>query len=136
MLWPEHGDDSHAGEVSRFFKGELKIPSAVLLAEDADGTIVGLAELSIRGYAEGCFSGRVGFLEGWFVLPESRKRGIGRALVAAAEEWALAQGCTEFASDTLVDNAVSAAAHLALGFQEVEVIRCFRKNLPTRASSG
>lgn len=37
------------------------------------------------------------------------------------------QGCTEFASDALVDNHVSAAAHRALGLQETVQIRCFRK---------
>jgi aminoglycoside 6'-N-acetyltransferase I len=49
--------------------------------------------------------------------------------VAAAEDWARGQGCTEFASDTLLDNDVSSAAHRALGFEEVECIRCFRKTL-------
>jgi aminoglycoside 6'-N-acetyltransferase I len=58
-----------------------------------------------------------------------RGRGIGRALVAAAEEWGRSQGCREFASDTQSDNAVSAAAHRALGFREVGQVRCFRKDL-------
>ena len=39
------------------------------------------------------------------------------------------QGCTEFASDALLDNKISEAAHLALGFEETEQIRCFKKNL-------
>jgi aminoglycoside 6'-N-acetyltransferase I len=38
-------------------------------------------------------------------------------------------GCSEFASDALAENTASAAAHRALGFEEVEVIRCFRKRL-------
>jgi len=131
-LWPEDVDDEHSVEVARFLKGDLKNPLAVLLAalEDAAGArIVGFAELNIRPYAEGCSTDRVGFLEGWFVAPSARRQGVGRALVAAAEEWARAQGCSEFASDTLVDNEVSAAAHQALGFEEVEIIRCFRKDL-------
>lgn len=36
---------------------------------------------------------------------------------------------TEFGSDALIDNATSAAAHRALGFNETEQIRCFRKDL-------
>jgi aminoglycoside 6'-N-acetyltransferase I len=88
-----------------------------------------LREISIRSYAEGCATDRVGFLEGWFVVPEHRRRGIGGALVRAAERWALAQGCREFASDALADNDESALAHRALGFTEVGMIRCFRKDL-------
>jgi aminoglycoside 6'-N-acetyltransferase I len=129
-LWPEEDDDDHPKEIARFLEGGSTIADvqAVLIAED-DGEILGFAELSIRPYAEGCQTDRVGFLEGWYVVPEARRRGVGRALVAAAEGWARAQGCTEFASDTLVDNDVSTTAHHALGFEEVEIIRCFRKDL-------
>jgi hypothetical protein len=35
----------------------------------------------------------------------------------------------EFASDAVADNAGAAAAHRALGFEEVVVVRCFRKAL-------
>jgi len=127
-LWPEEGEKSHPAEIARFLAGELKRLLAVLVAEEG-GKLLGFAELNIRPYADGCNTDRVGFLEGWYVVPEARRRGIGRALVAAAEDWARAQGCTEFASDTLADNNVSTAAHHALGFEEVEVIRCFRKDL-------
>jgi aminoglycoside 6'-N-acetyltransferase I len=54
---------------------------------------------------------------------------VGRELVAAAEAWAREQGCREFASDTQLENTVSAAAHLALGFEDAGIVRCFRKTL-------
>jgi aminoglycoside 6'-N-acetyltransferase I len=94
-----------------FFAGKLRMPLAVLLAVEDSGTPLGFAELSIRPYAEDCVTDRVAYLEGWYVVPEARGQGVGWALVAAAEQWALAQGCTEFGSDALIDNAVSAAAH-------------------------
>jgi aminoglycoside 6'-N-acetyltransferase I len=128
-LWPEHGDNDHAPEIQRFLAGELKMPLAVLLAEDDKGDVLGFVELSIRPYAEGCLTDRVAFLEGWYVIPEARRSGVGRALVAAAEEWAHAQGCTEFGSDAEADNTTSADAHRALGFEQVVIIRCFRKDL-------
>lgn len=133
-LWPEEEGDDHSVEVTCFLKGDLKNPLAVLVAarDDENGNnrrIVGLAELNIRPYAEGCSTDRVGFLEGWFVVPDARRQGVGRALLVAAEAWAREQGCTEFASDTLVDNDVSATAHQALGFEQVEIIRCFKKDL-------
>ncbi len=128
-LWPEGSAAEHREEIDRFFRGHAADPLAVLLAEDATGQAVGLAELSVRPHAEGCHTDRVAYLEGWFVVPDARGRGIGRALVAAAEEWGRSQACREFASDTQLDNAVSAAAHRALGFREVGLVRCFRKDL-------
>jgi len=107
----------------------LNEPLEVLIAAGANGEALGFAELSIRNYAEDCETNRVAYLEGWYVEPEARRRGIGRALVEAAEEWARRQGCTEFGSDALIDNDVSAAAHRALGFEETVEIRCFRKAL-------
>jgi aminoglycoside 6'-N-acetyltransferase I len=128
-LWPDELPADLATDVDSFFAGTCVQLEAVLVAEDAAHELIGFAELSRRLYAEGCITSPVGFLEGWYVVPEHRGRGVGRALVAAAEEWARGCGCTEFASDTTVDNTASAAAHQALGFEEVEIIRCFRKDL-------
>ena len=126
-LWPE-GQHDHPAEIQDFFDGQVREPLAVLVADDG-GALIGFAELSIRNIAEGCSSGRVAYLEGWYVEPSDRRRGIGRALVAGAEQWGRSQGCTEFGSDAEIENDASAAAHLKLGFEEVERIRCFRKPL-------
>ena len=128
-LWPEEDTLSLASEITQFFAGKLPLLHEVLLAVDERGRTLGFAELSIRTYAEGCITERIAYLEGWYVVPEHRRLGVGGKLVAAAEQWGRAQGCTEFGSDALLDNAVSAAAHRALGFEETAQIRCFRKLL-------
>jgi aminoglycoside 6'-N-acetyltransferase I len=128
-LWPDGSKAEHAAEIDQFFAGTTREPAAVLLAEDGADRLLGMAELSIRPCAEGCRTNRVAYLEGWYVVPEARRRGVGRALVAAAEQWARGQGCTEFASDTQLENETSAAAHVALGFAELGQVRCFRKVL-------
>ncbi len=128
-LWPQEDPEYHGDEIGKFFSGKLDMPLAVLLAVDDDGAAVGFVELSIRPYAEECKTNRVAYLEGWYVEPEYRRRGVGTALVAASEAWARSQGCTEFGSDALIDNDVSAAAHRALGFEETAQIRCFKKDL-------
>lgn len=126
-LWPEGSEAEHRAEVTRFFAGQLREPLQTLIARAGTGAPIGFVELSIRNYAEDCVTDRVAYLEGWYVIPESRRQGVGRALVLAAEDWARAQGCAEFASDALIENHVSAAAHAALGFIETVQIRCFRK---------
>ncbi len=128
-LWPEADPSYHGREIAEYFAGRVREPFAVLFALDPAGIPVGCIELSIRTYAEDCLTDHVGYLEGWYVVPEARRQGVGRALVRAAEQWARAQGCTEFASDALLDNDVSAAAHRALGFTETVQIRCFKKSL-------
>src|SRR5437667_9374995 len=110
-LWPEGSEAEHREDIDRFFAGDPREPLAVLLAEDGAGCPVGLAELSIRAYAEGCRSDRVAYLEGWFVVPKARGRGVGRALIAAAEEAGRSLGCRDFASDAQPDNQGDGAAH-------------------------
>ncbi|HEV7427492.1 MAG TPA: aminoglycoside 6'-N-acetyltransferase [Thermoanaerobaculia bacterium] len=126
-LWPSSLEE-HAGEIDRYFAGAVREPLAVFIAFDEHA--IGFIELSIRAYAEGCETDRVAFVEGWYVDPDARRTGVGTALIRGAEAWARSQGCTEIASDTEVDNVSSAAAHVALGFEEAAVLRCFRKSLP------
>ena len=127
-LWPEHPDD-HAKEIEEYFNGTLREPIEVLLAFDDTNKTIGFIELNIRPYAEGCYSGKVAYLEGWYVKPEARGRGVGSALVAAGEEWGCKQGCSEIASDAELTNDVSIALHKKLGYTEVERQVCFRKDL-------
>ena len=128
-LWPGGSAAEHAGEIENFFAGRARKPLAVLIAEDPAGNGLGFIELSIRPSAEECRTDHVGYVEGWFVVPAARRRGVGRRLVEAAEEWARAQGCVELASGSEAANTVSAAAHAAVGFDDVGLVRCYRKDL-------
>lgn len=128
-LWPDGSREEHAGVIAAFLRGDAREPQGVLVAENETGLLVGFAELSIRAYAENCSTDNVAYLEGWYVAADARRQGVGRALIAAAEDWGRAQGCTEFASDALPDNEVSIAAHLAAGFEDAGLVRCFRKDL-------
>lgn len=130
-LWPEELRAGIEASADEFLSGRPGLLEAVLVAEDESG-LIGFAELSRRAYAEGCSTSPVGFLEGWYVEPSRQRRGVGRALVVAAEEWALSLGCSEFASDTQYDNELGARAHERVGFEEVERLRCFRKRIGKR----
>src|SRR5690348_5680117 len=127
-LWPEADVDELRGEVAAYFIARRKplLLHRVFVAE-IDGRPVGMLELSLRAYADGCESSPVPFIEAWFVVSEARRRGVGAALVEAAQQWAMKRGYAEIASDALLDNAVSHRAHAALGFEEVERVVRFRK---------
>ncbi|HET6395407.1 MAG TPA: aminoglycoside 6'-N-acetyltransferase [Pseudoxanthomonas sp.] len=125
-LWPEAGADALAAEADAL----LAAPDAAAFVADAAGAVVGMAEASLRrDHVNGTESSPVGFLEAWYVAPGWRGRGVGRALLAAVEAWARARGCAELASDALLDNAASHAAHAACGFEETERVVYFRKRV-------
>ncbi len=129
-LWPEDSVAAHRAEIDEMLGGDSRFAEQEsILAEGPAQEIIGFAEVSVRPYAEGCTSPRVAYLEGWFVQEGQRGRGVGRALIEAAEAWGRAQGCSEFASDADPDNTVSLHAHGALGFQDMGLVRCFRKEL-------
>ncbi|MBI3788945.1 MAG: GNAT family N-acetyltransferase [Ignavibacteriales bacterium] len=127
-LWPSASGE-HASEIAKFFSGNHDITEEVLVACNESGELVGFVELSIRSHAEGCSSHRIAYLEGWFITPSARRKGIGKILVEAAEQWGRTQGCCELASDTEIENHTSIAAHQSLGFSEVTRSNCFRKTL-------
>jgi aminoglycoside 6'-N-acetyltransferase I len=102
---------------------------AAFVAERPEGRLGGFIEVGLRNYADGCDTSPVGYVEGWYVDPDLRQQGVGAALVRAGEEWARAQGCTEMASDCLLDNEVSLRAHQALGYEEAERLIHFRRAL-------
>lgn len=82
-----------------------------------------------RDYTEGVSNLPAGYLEAVFVKEKYRRKGFARELVAEAEEWARAKGCTEFASDCECSNEESIAFHKAAGFGEANRIVCFVKKL-------
>jgi aminoglycoside 6'-N-acetyltransferase I len=127
-LWPSPAS-AHSAAIDRFLAGTAREPLGVLIAFDDQGNALGMIELSIRAYAEGCTTDRVAFVEGWYVEPAARGTGVGAALIGAAETWARSQDCTELGSDAEVENLSSAAAHLAVGFAETGIVRCFKKSL-------
>ena len=125
-LWPDC-----APECTSEAESLLCGPSAgiVVLALDKQGEPIGFIEVSLRSVAESATISPVPFIEGWFVEETQRRQGIGRALVEAAEHWARARGFSEIASDTQLENTGSIAAHLRLGYREVERNVCFLKQI-------
>jgi len=108
-LWPDYTKQQQDLEMAEILANPATMP--VFVAEQPNGDLCGLLEVSLKNWAEGCTGNKIGYLEAWFVDPDWRRQGIGRQLVQAAEAWAMAQGCTEMASDTNSFYPLSPAAH-------------------------
>src|SRR5215831_19514514 len=112
-LWPEATASEHARDmVDALARGHF-----VRIAVDGDGAAAGFVEASKRvDYVNGTTRSPVAFLEGLYVEPAARRKGVARALVDAAAAWASAEGCRELASDSPLTNEPAHAVHRALGF--------------------
>jgi aminoglycoside 6'-N-acetyltransferase I len=126
-LWQGLTAETHEADMAEFRAHPTTQP--VFVVDRENGLLGGFLEAGTRSYAEGCETSPVGYIEGWYVDPELRQTGWGRALVMAAESWARSCGYREIASDCLLENVVSLKAHVALGYKETERLIHFRKSL-------
>lgn len=125
-LWPS---DTLAERVAQFDAALTGGRGGLLIAE-IDGEAVGFAECAVRtDYVEGTDGGPVGYLEGIYVREAHRRAGIARALLAEWEAWARGRGCRALASSCELENTQSLAFHLGAGFQEVNRLICFVKEM-------
>ncbi|MEO6564681.1 MAG: aminoglycoside 6'-N-acetyltransferase [Casimicrobiaceae bacterium] len=127
-LWPDSSASEHLSEMELFCTRPDRF--AQFIAYDESRQAIGMIEVALRSdYVNGTSSSPVAFLEGIYVIPAARGRGIARNLVACVEQWAVLAGCSELASDAQLDNGPSHAMHRALGFSETERVVYFRKPL-------
>ena len=101
-------------------------PAALVLLALSDGRVVGVAT---------CFFGFSTFrarsllnVHDLAVLPEQQGRGIGAALLAAAEERALARDCCKLTLEVREDNARARRLYARRGFDDFELAG---RRLPT-----
>jgi aminoglycoside 6'-N-acetyltransferase I len=127
LLWDENDDGDHRSEMMDIL--EHPDSQLVLVADSGDGALIGFLEASIRPFVEDCQTDHVGYLEGWYVDPDHRQKGIGGELVRNAESWARQKGCTEMASDAEVGNERSLTAHTRLGYAVTSRLVHLRKEL-------
>jgi GNAT superfamily N-acetyltransferase len=71
---------------------------------------------------------RYAYVSSVYVRPEARRRGVLRALLRAAERWAMARGLDQMRLHNVAGSADAEGAWAALGFDVVEQVRV--RNLP------
>ncbi|WP_155997590.1 GNAT family N-acetyltransferase [Streptococcus ruminantium] len=97
---------------------------------DGEKKAIAWVSLSLRSeYVEGCCSSPVAYLEGIWVHPDYRQRGIAGQLLIFAEKWARTMGASQLASDADIDNVISQAFHIKNGFKEVSRTVHYVRNL-------
>ena len=108
-LWPDQTPD----DMARWLATDTTV---TLVAVLPDGTLCGFVEVDERPFAEGCETSPVAYVEGLYVEPEARRRGVAVALLYTAERWARDRGYREIASDADPENVASHRTHVRAGF--------------------
>jgi GNAT superfamily N-acetyltransferase len=103
------------------FRAMLELPQhAIFVAEDNRGRVVGLLTVSQRWTL--WHAGPCALIEELVVDEGARGKGVGRALMQAALDWAKAQGCSEVEASTEEDNTGAQAFYRRLGFSGVALL--------------
>lgn len=128
LLWPGASDEDHTQEMRAILASDT---AAVFLMFDPGGQPVGFIEGALylnppRSY---------GYIEGWFVLPQYQKQGLGGQLLGQLEQWFLHKNIALSLSDTIpAEYPLSPKAHARYGYREFETLQIYIKDLDQAAS--
>jgi GNAT superfamily N-acetyltransferase len=94
---PDRADPEERERLRRYVLERLAAPDEEVLVAEERGGVAGFVHVLVREVAEATsVPFRRGGREGWVhhiaVRPEARRRGVGRALLAAGRGWALGRG--------------------------------------------
>lgn len=108
------GSDRYSRHDNDSFADVMDSDSHVILVADDDGTLVGFATISFRSVVR--YPQPIAELDELFVLPEYRKHGIGRLLMAQLEELARTRRCYRLYIESHRDHTGAHAFYAALGY--------------------
>lgn len=108
--------DDMLGVVRRWVDESLA--GGTVFVAERDGTVVGFVTVTERPHFTGRPEAYVGELA---VAEDSARSGVGRALMAAVEDWARERGLARVSLDTGAANAGARRFYEALGYEESDV---------------
>lgn len=126
ILWPDAGMEELEAEFDRIISNS---DQAILFIRYAEKPVAFIHCSIRRDYVEGSKGSPVAYIEGIFVRPDFREKGLGRMLVAGCASWAAAKGSRQIASDCELLNEGSIEFHKKVGFSEVNRKVCFIRSL-------
>lgn len=104
----------------------LSNPDVVFLVAEIAGAIVGYVTGHVENDARRVLP-KKGVIEDWYVSEATRGLGVGKTLLATAENIFRQVGCQVIESATWPTNDGARRAHEALGFQEIQIV--YRKRI-------
>jgi len=123
----ELGYETEAGDMVARLAAVLAAPEhAVFAAEGDDGAVLGWVHVGARLLLIDPLSA---FVEGLVVAPRERRRGVGRALMAAAEDWARDRGALVIRLRSAASREDAHAFYRELGYRRGEPALGFEKPL-------
>ena len=121
------GYPSSADDVERRFRALAGNPDlALLVAEDGDGGVIGWIHVGGRRFLT---SDAFAQIDGLVVEASARRRGAGRALVRAAEEWARGRGYAVLRVQSNVQRTEARPFYESMGYEVIKSQWVFRKTL-------
>lgn len=136
-LWEDHTEEKDRRQFQEYLARRQAGEALSYFAVSDNGDYTGFLDAALRvDHVDGVEHSPVWYVEGIFVVPEERGKGVGRFLCSVLERYARAQGYMMIASDCELDDCESEAFHKAVGF--VEAIRSIHltKSLDTDASEA
>ena len=107
----------------RLFAAQLASADEVTLLAEREGRAVGILRCLLGTGSPLLEPEHYGYVASVYVLPEARRTGVLRALLAEAERWCRDRGLDELRLHNASDNATANATWTALGFEVVEHLR-------------
>jgi aminoglycoside 6'-N-acetyltransferase I len=125
-LWPEDNEEILKNVFLKILNADNHKVFLFLIEEK----IAAFVYMSIRtDYVEGSDSSPTGYVEGIYVKPGFRKKGIAKRLLTAGEEWVKQKGCKQIGSDAYNTNTDSYNFHVSSGFKVAAELVAFIKNI-------
>ncbi len=125
-LYGSLNNDYHAKEMENIFVSDVWFCNFLA---DENNQVIGLVELSSRNIVDGCLSSPVAYLEGLYLRPEHRGKGLGKEVIRIIIKWCMVEGFSELATDTEITNKKAQRFYESMGFEEVDRVVEYRMKI-------
>ena len=132
-LYTNLREDVHDRARELYFS-QLTAPDETILLAERAGRVVGLLRCVDTPGSPLLMPERYCYVSSVYVVPAERRRGVLRALLAAAERWCEQRGLAEMRLHNAASARTAAAVWSAFGFEVVEEVR--RRRLPVERSTS